>query len=77
MNSSSAGKINLEVAICHAKSNVKLKDAMFVPLHNNLMSVASITDNEYTVSFDEHQVKIKRKDVSTALTVTRRNRVVK
>jgi len=39
----------------HEKNPMKLKDMLCVPgLRNNLLSVAKITDNGYTVTFRKH-----------------------
>lgn len=59
-----------------SKNNVKLKDTLFVPaLRNNLMSVATITDHGYKVIFAGDGAVIKRKDESTVLTASKRNRL--
>jgi len=76
MISSSAGEIKLEVKNRSSRNTIKLNDAMLVPaLRNNLMSVSTITDNGYKVTFDKYRATIKRSDGSTALTATKRNQL--
>jgi len=51
---------------------MKLKDTLYISgLRNNLLSVAKITDNGYTVMFRKHHVTVNRFDGSVALTVTK------
>jgi len=42
-------------------------------LRNNLLSVAKITDNGYTVTFRKHHARVNRSDDSVALTATKCN----
>lgn len=47
---------------------------MWVPsFRNNLMSVSSITDNGYSVTFHKEHAVVKRKDGSIALTAKRQD----
>jgi len=52
----------------HEKNPVKLKDTLCIPgLQNNLLSVAKITDNGYTVTFRKHHAMVNRSDGSVIL----------
>jgi len=65
-----AGEVILHARLNkHEKNPVKLKDTLCVPgLRNNLLSVAKITDNGYTVTFRKHHAMVNRSDGSVTLT---------
>lgn len=72
-----SGDINLKVKLNrNATNSVKLKNALYVPgLRNNLLSVSSVTDNGYTVTFKKNRATINRKDGSVVLTATKRDQL--
>jgi len=56
------------------KNPMKLKDILCIlSLQNNLLFVAKVTDNGYTVTFKKHHATVNRPDCSVALTATKRN----
>jgi len=58
----------------HDKNSVKLEDMLCIPgLRNNILSVAKITDNGYTVTFRKHHATVNRSDGSIALIATKCN----
>lgn len=70
--STGTGDVTLKVQINRRENSVKLKDTMCVPdLRNNLLSVASATNNGYSVIFKKHHAIVKRENGSIALTATR------
>jgi len=70
-----AGEVILNAKLNkHEKNPVKLKDTLCVPgLRNNLLSVAKITDNGYTVTFRRHYATVNRPNCSVALVATKCN----
>jgi len=74
VKSNGVGDINLNIKTNQNVTNsVKLKNALYVPeLRNNLLSVSSVTDNGYTVTFKKNRATINRKDGSIVLTATKR-----
>lgn len=77
VESPGVGDVNLTTKInSHTVNSVKLEDTLFVPeLRNNLLSVSSVTENGYTVTFNKEQAVIKRQDGSIAVTATTRNQL--
>jgi len=56
------------------KNSMKLKDTLCVPcLRNNLLSVAKVRNNGYTITFKKHQAMVNRSDGLVALTATKYN----
>lgn len=77
VQSNGEGDVNLSAKLNrHVTKSIKLKNALYVPeLRNNLLSVPSVTDNGYTVTFGKERAAIKGKDGSVVLTATRRDRL--
>lgn len=77
VKSNGVGDVNLSAKLNRYVTNsVKLKNALCVPgLRNNLLSVSSVTDNGYTVTFAKDRATVKRKDGTVVLTATKRNQL--
>lgn len=77
IKSNGVGEVNLSVKLNRRTTNsVKLKNALCVPgLRNNLLSVSSVTDNGYTVTFEKDQATVKRKNGSVVFTAAKRNQL--
>lgn len=77
VESKSIGDVNLSAKINQRLTNsVKLRDTLYVPeLRNNLLSVSSVTNNGYTVTFRKNGATINQKDGSVVLTATKRNQL--
>lgn len=67
------GEIRMDIKLNRqVYNNIKLKDVIYVPnLRNNLVSVPSITEKGYTVTFRKNKATINRPDGSTAATAIR------
>jgi len=68
-----AGEVILKASLNkHEKNPVKLKGMLCEQsLRHNLLSVAKITDNGYTVTFRKHHATDNRSDDSIAFTATK------
>lgn len=77
IKSNGVGDVNLSVKLNRYVTNpVKLKNTLCVPgLRNNLLSVSSVTDNGFTVTFEKDRATVKRKNGSVVLTATKRNQL--
>jgi len=75
INSLGCGDVKINAKINGNSTNlVQLKDALHVPnLRNNLLSVSSITDHGYTVTFRQNDAIVNRQDGSVALKAIKRN----
>ncbi|KAK2579421.1 hypothetical protein KPH14_002633 [Odynerus spinipes] len=61
-------EVSIKVQTEHNPNKVRLKETMLVPeFKNNLLSVSSITKNDYEVTFYKHCAIVKRKDGSVAM----------
>lgn len=71
VKSDGKGQVKLKV---NATNEVKLKEAILVPsFKNNLLSVSSITNNGYKVTFQKDSAVIRRPDGSIALRAKQEN----
>jgi hypothetical protein len=70
METNGTGDVNLDTKLNKRVTNsIKLKDVLCVPsLRNNLLSISSVTNKSYTVTFEKDRATINRKDGSVALT---------
>jgi hypothetical protein len=76
MKSVGSGNVNLSLKTNRENNPVKIQNALYVPeLRNNLLSVSSITEKGHSVVFKKNNAIVKRKDGSTILTATKRNKI--
>lgn len=77
VESKSVGDVNLDAKVNQQVTNsVKLTDTLYVSeLRNNFLSVSSVTDNGYIVTFRKDGATINRKNGSVVLTATKRNQL--
>lgn len=69
-----AGLVKLKVRNGIDNTTVNLKDALYVPeLRTDLLSVSKITENGYTVKFDNKCAKIRDRENKVILTAEKKN----
>jgi hypothetical protein len=75
VKSTGTGELQLDAKLNRRLTNpTKLKNVLCVPDHQkNLLSVSSVTDNGYTVTFGKDRATINRKDGTIVLTATKRD----
>jgi transposase InsO family protein len=75
VKSTGTGELQLDAKLNRRVTNpIKLKKVLCVPdLQKNLLSVSSVTDNGYTVTFGKDRATINRKDGTIVLTATKRD----
>jgi len=71
------GDIRMDVKLSHRVSNnIKLQDAIYVPnLRNNLVSISSVTEKGYSVTFHENKATINRLNGSIVATAVKKERL--